>query len=1015
MSSLKKQKGKVYWRSLAELADEPEFRKHLENEFPESELGEPGSVSRRRFMQLMGASMALASGSACRWEKETILPFTRRPAGMTPGIAQHYATTMELGGHGLGLLVTSREGRPTKIEGNPQHPMSLGATDAFAQASILEMYDPDRSRNLAHSEAGQQLTPTWSEFTAALRPIMQAAKADGGRGVRILSEASSSPTLARLQSRFLGAFPQAKWYEYEPISRDNERLGTAAVFGEPYRVHMAIDRARVILSLDDDFLHIHPAAVKYSRDFAAKRRPEAGAMNRLYVVESRHSNTGAIADHRLPLRSEQINGFLLALTAEVAGTAGFVAPADLTPYAAFAASGATAKFVKAVAKDLLQNQGSSIVTVGCGQPPEVHALAHQLNALLHNVGTTVLYTAELDPARLAHRDAIKALSDELHKGEVGTLVMLGGNPVYNAPAELKLAEGLAKAKTSIHLSLYRDETSRAATWHIPRAHYLESWGDTRAYDGTVSVIQPLIDPLYNGKTPLDLISTLLGEENVKSRELVHQTMVELGGVLEGEKKWRQSVHDGFLAGTAWSPATPTRKPLPAPKADAQANAPTVDNGRLELTFWQDPHVYDGRFANNGWLQELPDFMSKLTWDNAALFAPETAKALGVKHQTLVKLKHLDRELEVAAYVLPGQAPGSIAVFLGYGRTEAGHIGGSVSNEIAPVGFNTYVLRQGDASNFVSGLTVDATGTFYELATTQDHHSMDDLAERAKNERVGEIVREATLEAFIKEPDHIKEMVEHPPLQSLWKEFTYDGHRWGMAIDLTSCVGCNACVVACQAENNIPIVGKEQVIAGRSMHWLRIDRYFSGDPAAPTVVNQPMTCQQCENAPCEQVCPVAATIHSSEGLNDMVYNRCVGTRYCSNNCPYKVRRFNFFNYHKNLNDTNNHVTKMMYNPDVTVRARGVMEKCTYCVQRIQAVKIDAKNKRRPIQDGEITTACAQACPAGSIVFGDLSNPTSAVAKQHADKRSYFVLEELNTKPRTAYLARIKNPNPELQPG
>ena len=1013
MSSLSKHKGKAYWRSLAELADEPEFRKNLENEFPQSQLGESGSVSRRRFMQLMGASMALASGAGCRWEKENILPFTRRPAGMIAGIARHFATSMEVGGHAAGLLVTSHEGRPTKIEGNPQHPVSLGATDAFAQASVLEMYDPDRSYGIVRVEQGQESSQSWEEFLAYFKPVLQQERKTAGRTMRVLSEASASPTRERWRQRFATLYPQAKWVEYEPLSDDNARLGAVQAFGAPHRAHLQLEKAKVILALDADFLTTHPAALLYARAFAVGRTPQRGQMNRLYVVESQHSNTGAMADHRLPLRSETIKAFANAVMTEVLHAPGISAPEGASGYVAPALEADVLKFARAVAKDLVKNQGHGLVVVGSGQPPEVHALAHQLNALLQNNGKTVTYTVEADPTRPSHVDAIKTLATEMQAGNVTTLVIFGGNPAYNAPFELNFHDALAKVKNSIHLSLFRDETSRACQWHVNAAHYLESWGDARAYDGTISIIQPLIDPLYNGKSVLDLLAVMGAEEGTTAREMVSQTFAELAGGVDAGARWRQTVRDGFLAGSAWSTVTPTTRFSAATPVPASALMAHPANGALELTFWQDAHVYDGRFANNGWLQELPDFMSKVTWDNVAMFAPETAKELGIKHETLVTLQLNNRQLDVAAYIMPGQAQGSIAVSLGFGRTDAGHIGGSQTQDVASVGFNTYVLRPSQLHNFAAGLTVTDTGKFYELALTQDHHAMDAVAVKGRADRIGEIVREGTLTEFSEKPEFAREMVEHEPLESLWREPSYEeGHRWGMAIDLNACTGCNACVVACQAENNVPIVGKEQVIRGREMHWLRIDRYFNGDPTAPGVMLQPMTCQQCENAPCEQVCPVAATVHSHEGLNDMVYNRCIGTRYCSNNCPYKVRRFNFFNYHKNLADPANQVAKMVYNPEVTVRARGVMEKCTYCVQRIQAVKIVSKNDRRPILDGEIMPACAQACATSAITFGDLNNPESVVAKRHLDRRSYFVLEELNTKPRTAYLARIKNPNPEL---
>ena len=949
--------------------------------------------------------------------ERNILPFSRRPGSHIPGVPLHYATSMELGGFAEALHVASYDGRPIKVEGNPHHPGSKGGSSAFAQASVLEIYDPDRSQGLATFSQGTETAHPWSEFYAYLEPVLAAERSAGGQGLRILAEATHSPTLESLRGRLMAAFPRAKWVEYEALSRDNERAGTALLFGAPHRSHLVLDKANVVLALDDDFLVDHPKSIAYQRDFASRRKPKE--MSRFYAVESRYSTTGSNADHRLPVRSEQIKAFVLALTAEILRNPTFSAPADLASFKeaaqeGFLAEPGTSKFVHALAKDLLSNQGKSVVTAGPGQPADVHALVHQLNALLQNAGTTVLYTAEPNVERSSHHEGIVALGDEMGKGGVSTLLILGGNPVYNAPVAAKFKDGLGKVKNSIHLSLYKDETSRSCGWHLPRAHHLESWGDSRTFDGTITLQQPLIKALYGGRTFAEIAALFLGEHS-RGLDLTKQTFKTAAGALalDAEKKWQQAVHDGHVAGSAHAVVSPTRRALSVQPVDAKVLTNRGENGNVEVTFWSDSHTYDGRFANNGWLQELPDFMTKLTWDNVALFGQDTAAALGVEHETLVTLQVNGVEITLPAFIMPGQAPGSVALSLGYGRSEAGHVGGTLQGGVPLTGFDTYAVWPGSKQNFAGTVTVTPTRKSFELGVTQDHHSMDDLAKNETANRVGEIVREATVEEYEKEPNFASERVEHPPLKSLWTEFTYDtGHRWGMAIDLNTCVGCNACVIACQAENNIPIVGKEQVIRGREMHWIRIDRYFTGDPSSPQVATQPMTCQQCENAPCEQVCPVGATMHSKEGLNDMVYNRCIGTRYCSNNCPYKVRRYNFFNYHKNLVDARNHVAKMVYNPEVTVRARGVMEKCTYCVQRIQNVKIVARNANRPIEDGEIVPACAQACATHAIVFGDLNDEKSAVRKLHEDSRTYAVLEQLNTKPRTRYLAKVTNPNPEL---
>ena len=1008
-----------YWRSLAEWSEDPEFAERVQREFPTSPMDPPSDsgVARRRFLQLMGASMALASGAACRWEKEKILAFTRRPAGHVPGVPKYFSTMMELSGTAQPLKATSYDGRPIKVDGSAEHPQSRGASTAFAQASILEMYDPDRSQRLHASEQTHLGEPTWDDFAAWLAPLRQRLTQAQGNGLLVVAERTSSPTQGRLMQQMRAMMPQSKWVTYEPLTYDNERVGTKAAFGAELRPLYAFDRAHVVVALDAELFVDHPNALVHSADFAAARRPEGEWMARLWVAESRHSTTGGGADHRLPVRSQQIRPLLLALMAEVIKGGDVSGASDLKALSnlsqdGFLAEPDTRAFVQNLAADLRAHRGQSLVAVGCGQPAEVHQLAHQLNAILGNVGHTVRYVAHPATGELASQASLAAAAAAMRAGLVDTVLLLGGNPVFDAPADVDFAEALGHVGNSAHLSLYCNETSEKCRWHLPRTHYLEAWGDARTYDGTVTYGQPLIEPLYPTRTPIEVLALLLGEKK-KDAELVRETFASLHDVTtsptgEFEGAFRTTIQRGFLPGTAFADVALARRPLQI-SALAQAEfAPRVENGALELTFWADSHVYDGRFANNGWLQELPDFMSKLTWDNAAFIAPSTAKALGVKHQTKVKLTVGARSLVMPAYIMPGQAQGSIAVSLGYGRTQAGHVAGLQHGGVPSAGFDTYSLRAGAASNFAGSLNVTPTGEFFALATTQDLHALDDLAQRGREQRVPQIVREGELEAYRAEPDFAKEMVEHPPLKSPWKEFSYAGHRWGMAIDLNNCSGCNACIVACQAENNVPIVGKVDVIKGRSMHWIRMDRYFLGNPDAPKVVSQPMMCQQCELAPCEPVCPVAATVHSSEGLNDMVYNRCIGTRYCSNNCPYKVRRFNFFNYHKTLEKEENQVTKMAYNPEVTVRARGVMEKCTYCVQRIQNVKIVARNERRAIEDGEITPACAQACASSAIVFGDLNDVKSRVAALHSSPRSYAVLEELNTKPRTQYLARVRNP-------
>ena len=1005
-----------YWRSLAQLDDTPEFRALAESEFPEVATG--GGMTRRRWLQLMGASFALAAANGCRWPKDEIVPFTERPANRVPGTPQQFATAMDRAGGALGLHVTSIDGRPIKIEGNPQHPASLGATDALAQAAILQLYDPDRSRSVLQAAGPKTFRRSWDEFRDFLRVHITARRRTQGRGFRILSEASSSPTLAAMRAELLQAFPQARWYEYEAVSRDNERTGAILASGKPIRTRLSLNKANVIVCFDDDLLAGHPAAIRHTREFSKRRDPAAGSMNRLYTVESRFSVTGAAADHRLPSRSMDIPAAVTWLDRaiqEVLQT--MKAPTPLAKR-----SPTEAQFFMAVLGDLLENRGRSVVTAGPSQPAEVHAAVHRINAALGNIGRAIVCSADPEPERLSHVDAIRSVVEDMDAGDVSTLLILGGNPVYDAPADLAFAQALQNVETRMHLSPYRDETSLQCHWHLPQAHFLESWGDARADDGTYSVVQPLIEPIHGGKSSLQVLAMSLGDEAFDARARVRATFDRIAEGDGLDARWRQTLHDGLLQDSQ-SPAVP----VSAAAAESPGVAESVgdQDEQLEVVFHADAKVLDGRYANSGWLQEMPEPMTRLTWGNAAVMSPATAKALGVENETVVKLKRGGRTLEIPAYAMPGQADGSIAISLGYGRRAAGRVGGSDRDGVVPVGADAYRFRTSDAMELASGLTVEPTGQKSPLASTQEHFAIDTVGMKVREERANRLVREATsssyeqyqsLSAAEREKiDITGHQVHHPPLESLWEEPPFDkaDHRWGMAIDLSKCIGCGACVLACQAENNIPIVGKEQVLRNREMHWIRVDRYFKGDPQNPQVAMQPVACHHCELAPCEQVCPAAATVHSDEGLNDMIYNRCVGTRYCGNNCPYKVRRFNYFNYHKFLEDPQSEIAKMLFNPEVTVRHRGVMEKCTYCVQRIQAAKIPAKNANQPIEDGTIQTACQQVCPADAIVFGDLADQNSQVAHAHRSVRAYGLLAELNIKPRTAYLARIRNPNPELE--
>ncbi len=968
--------GPAYWRSLEELAGTETFQAYLHREFPEqaSEFTDP--VGRRQFLRLMGASLALAGVSACtKQPAEAIVPYVRAPEGLVPGRPQWFATATLLGGYATGVLVESHEGRPTKIEGNPEHPASLGATDLYAQASILGLYDPDRSQTLSHLGDIR----TWSTFLGALRGVVEAKRAARGAGMRILTETVTSPTLARQLSEFLAEFPAAKWHQFEPAGRDTVRAGSRLAFGTVLETRYAFDKARVVLSLDSDFLGTMPGSVRYIRDFAATRRVrgEAGGMSRLYAVESAPTNTGAKADHRLAMRPGHIEAFARALAA-AAGVPG--APAASAPAASQA-------FLGAAARDLLANRGASIVVAGDEQPAAVHALAHAINQALGNTGTTVLQT---DPVAAAPVDGLLSLRElvaDMHGGAVGMLLILGGNPVYNAPADLRFGDALKKVGFTAHLGLYEDETSALCQWHIPEAHSLEAWSDARAWDGTATIMQPLIAPLYGGRSAHEVLAGLTTTPGKPAYEAIRETWKKAAadaGVLDAEQFWRRSVHDGVVANTAF----PLKRVAAGDVFAAIGQAPAVPSG-LDLVIRADATVHDGRFANLGWLQELPKPFTKLTWDNTVQLSPATASRLGIVNEAVVELAANGAAVTGPAWIVPGQADDTVIVHLGYGRSRAGRVANRV-------GFDVYPLRTTAAMWLAPGVAVRATGGRVHLASTQLHHDMEGRA----------IIRTGSLEQYRTEPRFVREMEEQPPRTlTLYPDHKYEGYAWGMAIDINACVGCNACVVACQSENNIPVVGKEQVAKGREMQWIRVDTYYKGTPEEPEAYHQPVMCQHCENAPCEVVCPVAATVHSDEGLNDMVYNRCVGTRYCSNNCPYKVRRFNFLLYQ----DWDTKSLKMARNPDVSVRSRGVMEKCTYCVQRIMRAKIASEKEDRQVRDGEIATACQQVCPAEAIVFGNINDPESRVSNLRKEALGYPLLGELNTRPRTTYLAALKNPN------
>jgi molybdopterin-containing oxidoreductase family iron-sulfur binding subunit len=989
-SRLEGLEGRRYWRSLEELADTPEFREYIHREFPSqaSEFNDP--AGRRQFLKLMGASLALAGVGACtRQPYEKLVPYVRQPEEVIPGRPLFFATAMPLGGLGMPLLAENHLGRPTKLEGNPEHPASLGATDLFSQASVLGLYDPDRSRTVTN--LGD--VKTWNAFLTAVQGAMNAKRTIAGRGLRLLTEPISSPSLVDQIHTLLTSLPEAKWHQWDPV------YGVAQGGAPAARALCHFDKADVVVSLDADFLGFGAGSVRYTKDFTSRRRidtPE-DALNRLYVVEPVPTITGAKADHRLALKARDVYPFATALSEAVGATTG--APVGDLP------EEVRSRWIPALAADLSAHRGTSLIVAGDGQPAAVHALARAMNEALGNVGSTVSYAAPVTASPADGAASLTQLVTDMQAGEVDLLVMIGVNPVFTAPADLNFTEALGKVAIRLHMGLYQDETAELCHWHVPEAHYLESWGDVRAFDGTVSLVQPLVAPLYDGRTPLELLAAMNGQAGVPAGDVVRQFWTkafdarlpvtgtrsnsEGQPLLTFDAFWRQALHDGFIAGTSM---LASETPAAAALAETAA-APAAMSG-MEIVFRPDSNILDGRFINNGWLQELPKTLSKVTWDNIAYVSFTTGQQLGVTTGDMIEIAHGGRSVQMPVWVMPGTADDTVVVHFGYGRRRTGRVG-------TGLGVDTFGLRTSAAPWFDGDATVTPTGARYALASTQNHFQMEGRHP----------VRVVDAEEYRTDPHVVEELGHHVPGpdMSLYPPIEYTGNKWGMAIDLNACTGCGVCVAACVAENNIPVVGKDQVARSREMHWLRVDTYFEGDPADPEgTYHQPVPCQQCENAPCEVVCPVAATTHSDEGLNDMVYNRCVGTRYCSNNCPYKVRRFNFMLY----SDFTTPELMAQRNPDVTVRSRGVMEKCTYCVQRINHARIDAKTEGREIADGEIRTACQQACPAEAIVFGDLNTPDSQVVRLKTQERNYGLLEDLGTRPRTSYLAVVRNPNPAL---
>jgi len=1017
--------GAIFWRSFSDLNNTDEFRKLAAEELIPGASDGPGGATRRQFIQIMGASMALAGLSACRRPEEKILPFVRKPEDMIPGVPMHYATAMPFRGNLRPLVVESSDGRPTKVEGNPEHPQGYGATSVFEQASLLNLYDPDRSQGVLKDGAPGR----WSDFVSAIGALSTNAR------IGVIAPPSSSMTISRLRELMLDRFTDVRWVEYASTLNDTSAQGTDRVFGSPYTPNFNLEKSRVVVSLDADFLGSSDQnMVANSQGFAQSRAVDDGqSMSRLYVIESQYSITGGMADNRSRIRSSEIEAWVAALARAmgIPVTGGSQYDDD--------------NFLIEVARDLVGAENAGLVIAGESQSADVHAITAAINERIGAVGNAVTYSESASRGGLDRIADLSSLVDAAKAGQIDAIIILDCNPVYDVPADIDLAGALSAVQDSVHLGSHVDETAVACRWHVPAAHYLEAWGDGRSIDGTMSVIQPLIAPLYEPATSdIELLALLATGSEKTGHDLVRDTWRSL---LSGnfESRWKRVLHDGFLPGTAYPPVTPQLNTSSVPSAIA-----SKEESDYEVVIRLDSKVLDGSYANNAWMQELPDPVTKVVWDNIAVISPSTAEDLGVEmnlksganYSDTITLTLGGRTVELPVWIQPGTADGSIGLVLGYGRQigstrpereshifDLDHYTDIYAHGALASGIGTNVanLRVSTGSNILTGVKVSKSGSGYMIATTQDHGALP--VEGREVEKRG-IFRMATVDEYRANPDFVGDS-EPAPIREDWSDYPtlwenrhpkdaaeyqdndFYQYQWGMTIDLNTCTGCNACAMACQSENNIQVVGKEEISLGRDMSWIRMDRYFvSGDDGSfdePKMVIQPVACQMCENAPCEEVCPVAATVHSPDGMNQMIYNRCIGTRYCSNNCPYKVRRFNYYNWTKTLPVT----TRMAQNPNVTVRSRGVMEKCSYCIQRIREVNKRVNIENRKIQEGEVVTACQQACPSNAITFGNISNPESAVSKSRMNDRRYEMLAELNVKPRTSYLGRIRNPNPRLE--
>ncbi|HRJ27539.1 MAG TPA: TAT-variant-translocated molybdopterin oxidoreductase [Fimbriimonadaceae bacterium] len=1011
-----------YWKGLEELAETPEFTKYIEDEFPERQS--IVTMDRRNLLKFMGASLLLGGLGGCRnifMPQEKIVPYVKSPEDQVLGRPLYYASTFTHQGYGYGVVVQQNEGRPTKIEGNTLHSASLGRSDSYMQASLLSLYDPDRLQIVQDASE----PASWDDFFGILRDKISSRKEAGGQGLAMLFEPTSSPTTQRMIAQVQAKFPNLRVFFYDPVPRDAAYEGTARAFGEPMELLYDFTLADVVVSFDHDFLHEGPGHVRYTHDFAKRRDPAQGNLNRLYAMECTPTLLGAMADHRAVCRS----GDMLSLVADVARKLGVAVDPSIP-----AQKAVPEKLLNAMISDLMSARGRSIVTVSDYHSADVHVLVHAINAALDNFGATIRAIPAVLPSQRTSEAQIVDLIGQMNSGLIDTLLIFGGNPSYTVPKNYGFNEALSKVNLKVHHTLYFDETSERCDWSLPASHYLEAWGDARSFDGQISVVQPLIAPLYNSESVLEILSVFLGAFK-KSYEAVRETWKPQMAA-DFEKSWREVLHNGVVPNSNPTPITPAFR-----SSELMAIRPTRSVAGIEVNLRPDPTIWDGQYSNNGWLQELPKPLTTLTWDNAAILSPRTAERLGLDREDIVEISSAQGVIQAPVLILPGQMDEAITVHLGYGRTRAGRVGSGANLPTTDrVGFDASPIKPREGKWSFSGAGVKKVPGRWTLATCQEHHYMEGR----------DIIRAGTPEELAKNPNLQPEQKNPEKLEkSLYPDNIFDPtgyNQWAMTVDLSLCTGCNACVTACQAENNISVVGKDEVRRGREMHWMRIDRYYRVrhqgqdleaerimgpmgnsifEPNSVETYFMPLMCQHCEKAPCEPVCPVAATVHSHEGLNQMVYNRCVGTRYCSNNCPYKVRRFNYYNYSDNqdqfqrstVNGVRNttedarQLLRMVNNPNVTVRGRGVMEKCTYCVQRINLKRIEAKREGRDLGPDEVVTACQQACPAGAIVFGDMSNPNSQVSQSRRDPRTYKLLQETGTRPRTTYKVRVLNPNPE----